>query len=390
MTPNGRFVIFWSNATNLVPGDTNGEYDVFLRDRRLGTTIRVSVDSSGAQANGRSDPVGLSDDGRYVAFNSLATNLVAGDTNGARDAFVRDLATGQTTRVGVGPQGGQANDDTGAVALSADGRYVCLQSKATNLVGAQTNGSYQVFVRDCVTGRTVLVSKSSQGDAGNDNTDYVAMSADTRFVAFESRASNLVPNDTNGAADVFLHDRMTGVTTRVSVDSSGAQTVNGMSGGLGPGPAVSDDGLIVAFECMASDLVPSDTNGYFDVFVRDAVAGITTRVSVSSSGAQADHESRLGSMSHDGRYIAFRSEAANLITPTKPNHNRDVYVHDRQTGTTTRISVDASGNHGDAFEYGNYVRRITTDGAYVAFDSTASTLVPGDTNNATDIFVTPR
>src|SRR5216117_509323 len=247
LSADGRFVAFDSAATDLVAGDTNGVSDVFVHDRQTGTTERVSVASDGAQGNGRSGlvtfafPPALSADGRFVAFVSFATNLVAGDTNGATDVFVHDRQTGTTERVSVASDGTESNAASLGSALSADGRFVAFQSDATNLVAGDTNGATDVFVHDRQTGMTERVSVASGGTEGNGFSAGLALSADGRFVAFHSTATNLVAGDTNGATDVFVHDRQTGTTERVSVDSDGTQG-NGPSAGAALSPTVAWSG----------------------------------------------------------------------------------------------------------------------------------------------------
>jgi Tol biopolymer transport system component len=273
ISADGRYVAFDSYATNLVPGDTNHPGDVFVHDRQTGATELVSVDSSGNQGNGGgSYRPAISADGRYVAFDSYAADLVPGDTNGSNDVFVHDRQTGTTERVNVDSAGNQGDGgDSQGAAISADGRFVAFQSGATNLVPGDTNGNFDVFVHDRQTGATELVSVDSAGNQGGGHSYGAAISADGRYVAFESEASNLVPGDTNGSNDVFVHDRQTGVTELVSV---------GISGSLGDGAsnnaAISTDGRYVAFESGATNLVPGDTNGNFDVFVRDRDATAAT------------------------------------------------------------------------------------------------------------------
>jgi hypothetical protein len=207
VSPDGRFVAFDSAASNLVKSDTNGKYDVFVRDLQAGTTERVSVSSSGAQATGASfgslDP-SISAHGHFVAFFSDATDLVPGDTNGATDIFVRDRAKGTTERVSVGPHGRQANGDSGVVgaAISADGRFVVFPSDATDLVEGSRGGG--LYVRDRQAGTTERVDLGPHGVPGNGSSDRPAISAGGRVVAFDSDATNLVPGDTNGKLDVFV------------------------------------------------------------------------------------------------------------------------------------------------------------------------------------------
>src|SRR5207249_4731469 len=215
------------------------------------TTERVSVASGGTEGNGASLSSALSADGRFVAFVSAATDLVAADTNGVSDVFVHDRQTGATERVSVASGGAQGNGSSGLIgfafppALSADGRFIAFVSLATSLVAGDTNGATDVFVRDRQTGMTARVSVASDGTQANNVSSYPALSADGRFLAFQSHATNLVVGDTNGKTDVFVHDRQTGTTERVSVASGGGTQGTGNSGGFFAFPALSADGRLV-------------------------------------------------------------------------------------------------------------------------------------------------
>lgn len=377
LSADGRFVAFHSWATNLAPGDTNGVHDVFVHDRRTGRTTRVSVDTIGTQGNGQSREPSISGDGRFVAFHSAASNLVAGDTNGRFDVFVHDRWTNQTTRVSLDSGAVQGNGDSMVPSISADGRLVAFSSWASNLVPGDTNGRADAFVHDRQTGQTTRVSEDSGGLQGNGDSFAPAISADGRFVAFHSRAANLVIADTNGVPDVFIHDRLGGLTTRVSVDSGGLQ-----GNWDSYDASISRDGRFVAFESGASNLVPGDSCCQ-DVFVHDRQTGQTTRVSVDSGGLQANGSSAQPSISGDGRFVAFESSASNLV-PGDTNGWSDVFVHDRQTAQTSRVSLDSRGLQGNSI---SGEPSASADGRYVAFESSAWNLVPGDTNGYVDVFV---
>ena len=370
ISADGRYVAFGSRATNLVPNDTNGQDDVFVHDLQTGTTERVSVDSSGNQSNDVEygpPAVAISGDGRYVAFSSFKSDLVPNDTNGSpccsADIFVHDRQTGTTERVSVDSSGNQADPgglgggaSSGYPAISADGRYVAFYSVASNLVPNDTNGTADAFVHDRQTGATERVSVDSAGNEGNDASGVTtAISADGRFVAFGSAASNLVPADTNGQLDIFVHDLQTGTTERVSVDSAGAE-----GNGESIGPAISADGRFVAFGSWASNLVPGDTNDSCttggpdpsiinckDAFVHDRQTGTTELVSVDSAGNQGNNASpslvsdiEEPAMSADGRYVAFSSQATNLV-PGDTNDTLDVFVRDRATTAVNSTSEEA-------------------------------------------------
>jgi len=383
ISADGRYVAFLSDASNLVPSDTNRVGDVFVHDRETGTTTRVSVDSAGNEGDDVSSYPDISADGRYVAFESSASNLVPGDTNGHCDIFVHERQTGVTERVSVDTAGNEGDYESYMPAISADGRYVAFQSGALNLVPGDTNAEMDIFVHDRQTGITERVSVDSGGNEGNGQSDPPAISADGRYVAFGSWASNLVAADTNADMDVFVHDRQTGVTERVSVDSAGNE-----GGHWSRYPAISADGRYVAFPSSASNLVVGDTNDRDDIFVHDRQTGANERVSVSSAGNEGNAYSDFPAISADGRYVAFESQASNLVpADTNGEFCIDVFVHDRQTGATDRVSVDSAGNEG-----GHWSRypAISGDGRYVAFESWAWNLVPGDTNGSQDVLVHDR
>ena len=383
VSADGRLVAFVSDATGLVPGDTNGSTDIFVRDLAARATTRVSVSSSGQQGNGDSgtDPI-LSADGRIVAFPSDASNLVPGDTNGVRDLFVRDLSTRTTTRVSVSSGGGQGNQASFDAYVSLDGRYVSFSSQASNLVPGDTNGRTDVFVHDRVAGITTRVSVASSGAQANGSSEDAVVSDDGRYVAFSSLATNLGAGDTTGERDTFVHDVVTGVTRRVSVSSSGTQG-NGESG---YNPAISGDGRFVAFNSTSSNHVTGDTNGKRDVFVYELSTGAVSRVSVSTAAGQANGTSSSApSLSRDGRYVAFLSSASNLVAGDT-NGDSDVFLRDRTEGTTVRVSLTGAGEQSDGGSCHSqpYVNQLAT---LVVFTCGATNLVPADTNGEYDVFV---
>jgi subtilisin family serine protease/Tol biopolymer transport system component len=330
ITPDGRYVAFASSADTLVPGDTNNWQDVFVHDRETGVTERVSVASDGTEGNAgsTSTPPVISADGRYVAFASNASNLVPDDTNSTQDVFVHDRETGTTERVSVASDGTQTPQffSSSNPAISGDGRLVAFQSSASNLVTDDTNDTADIFVHDRETGVTERVSVASDGSETErfGFSSNPAISADGRHVAFQSSASTLAPGDTNNMSDVFVHDRETGSTERMSLASDGTQG-DGFSGG----PAISADGRYVGFPSGATTLVPGDTNGVWDAFVHDQEAGVTERVSVASAGTEANQTSgSTPALSADGRHVAFVSSASNLV-PGDTNGQSDVFVRTR-------------------------------------------------------------
>ncbi len=378
ISADGRFITFVSVATNLAPGDTNDENDIFIHDRQTGITERVSVDSAGNQADGSSDAPAISANGRFVTFVSTASNLVPADINGETDILVHNRQTGITERVSIDSAGNQADGSSEGPAISADGRFVAFVSAASNLVPSDTNRESDVFVHDRQTRATERVSVDSAGSQADGSSAAPAISPDGRFVAFESKAGNLVPGDTNGESDIFIHDRETGITQRVSVDSAGSQ-----ADGSNDAPAISADGRFVAFESKASNLVPRDFNRRQDVFVHDLQTGTTERVSVDSTGNQASGPTDAPAISADGRFVAFQAGHANLV-PGDTNRRQDVFVHDRQTGITEQVSVDGAGYQGNDH---SGLPSISGDGRFIAFWSLASNLVSGDTSLSQDVFV---
>jgi Tol biopolymer transport system component len=414
-------------------GGDAGPTDATRGPTSLGILTRVSVSSEGTQADDSTAAVSVSGDGKLVAFSSVATNLVLFDRNAHSDVFLYDRTTSDTLRASVGSDNAEANDDCNDPIVTTDGMYVFFTSAATNFAGTAMNGTQQLFSRWLAASRTDHRSRgtadsifrpavSSDGslvafetnaamDANdvNDESDIYAIygarfqfarisigasgvepnagsteasvSANGSLFAFSSYASNLVADDTNDAGDVFVRGLTDTNVIRVSVSS------NGVEGNAASGPGViSGDGRRVAFCSNASNLVPDDTNGVLDVFVHDLTTHQTVRVSVSSTGAQGDGRSCNPSLSGDGRFVAFDSLADNLVPddvafPGDTNY-ADVFVHDLVTGVTVRLSAPPTGRaNGDSFQ-----PAMSANGRVVAFLSSASNLVLGDTNGRTDAF----
>jgi Tol biopolymer transport system component len=379
---DGRYVAFQSAASNLVAGDKNLSDDIFVHDRQMNTTIRVSVSDSDEEANGRSTNPSISDDGRYVAFVSYASNLVANDTNGYRDIFLRDLTLNTTVRVSVTSEEIEANNNSYEVDISPDGNYVVFSSDATNLVAGDTNDLQDIFVRDMSAGTTTRVSISNNGQemTGGWGAYNSSISGNGAYVAFVSDATNLVDLDTNGYYDVFVRDVNAATTTRVSVSSSGVQ--GNYQSGNGSPTSISNDGRFIAFGSSATNLVDNDTNDYNDIFVHDLDTGETIRVSVDSSGIEANQNSEMSVISGDGRYVAFDSFASNLVPGDFGG--KDVFLYDTQENTITIVSVDSNGIGGDG---SSYYPSISADGCFVSFYSAATNFVSDDINTVNDVFI---
>lgn len=320
---DGNLVVFGSLASNLVAGDTNGVSDVFLRDRAAHTTTRISMGVGGAEPNGFSRSGPITPDGGFILFSSEASNLVAGDTNGQEDVFVLDRGSGAIERVSLSSAGVQADGSSEAGSISPDGRYVVFVSDAANLVSGDENGDYDVFRYDRLTDTVALVSATPGGRSGDGASFWPGVSADGRYVAFWSEAPDLVAGDTNDFRDVFVRDVVSGTTERVSVSATAEQgSGNSYSGGF------SSDGRFVVFESDAANLVPGDTNGHRDVFVYDRTTKQVERISVSVAGSEGDEDSDSPVVSADGRYVAFRSWTTNLVS-ADTNGVGDVFVVDR-------------------------------------------------------------
>jgi hypothetical protein len=316
--------------------DTNGAGDIFLRHTPSNTTRRVSQTSGGAEVHGTSADPAISGNGRYVAFTSTAPDLVGNDTNRANDIFVADLTTRVVSRVSVRTDGGQANGGSFHAAISGDGRYV----------------------------------------------------------AFASDATNLVSSDSNGVRDVFVRDRQTGTTTRVSVHSNGGQAIGGKS--EDPSIAMRGDGYVVAFTSYATTLVGNDTNGVSDVYVQTSQPRRTKRASVSSgssgsvqgNGDSSSSATSGADITTGSQYVAFRSSATNLVADDSNNED-DVFRYNIITGDTVRWSVATGGGEGRAGgDDGAGQPAIDNAGHKIAYTSDWYDLDPPDTLNTQNIFLT--
>ena len=386
ISDDGRFVAFPSGATDLVGNDTNETFDAFVRDRQDGTTRRISVSSSGDELDLGGGEVAISGDGRWVAFVSHDMNVVVpAELQPDGDVFLHDLQTGAVTIASVDSAGNHGDSDSfGPPAISNDGQFIAFTSRATNLVAEDNNDLYDAFVHDRDTGITERVSVDSNGEEGTGGDVFrVSVSDDGRYVSFETR-SVLSPEDDNGdEVDIYIHDRENGDTELVSVNSAGDAGDDASFGSR-----LSGDARYVVFESRATNLVPgTDTNGAEeDIFRHDRQTGETIRVSDTTDGQQGSASSSHSGISGDGRYVNFGTASA--LVPNDGNGFQDVYVHDTFTGITALVSVDTSGNQGNEDSWGNESdANITPDGRFVVFISDASDLVPSDSNGIRDVFV---
>ncbi len=361
ISANGQYVAFVSFATNLVPNDTNGIPDVFRFDRSTCTTIRVSEAPDGTQGNGNSAAPSISADGRYVAFDSFSSNLVSGDTNGQWDVFVRDLQLNTIKRIQIVPNN-STYATSGFPSISDDGIYVTFQS----MLGNNT----QVEVYNLSTDQRVTVSTEGRN---------ATISGDGRYIAFITDL-NLVSGDTLNNTDIYVYDRQTQQYDRITPDGAVFSTYRA---------SISYDGRYVTFMSGASTVIQGDTNGYPDIFLRDRQLGQTTRVSLANDGAQANQGSYDATISGDGHYVVFTSYATNLVAGDGGNF-LDVFVRDLVNSQTYKISVGQNGALADWDTYNGDKPDIANDGSYITFSSYAKNLIAGDINGSFDIFVAQR
>jgi hypothetical protein len=376
---DGRYVVFASRATNLVSSDTNAKSDIFVRDRASSTTTRISVSSSGTQANDDSSDPRISNDGRYVVFASVASNLVTGDTNSAQDVFIHDMQTGTTVAADTNASGTLSNNNSEWPDISADGRFVVFDSVGSNLVsGINPNGvGAQIFVKDMYVGAIKTLSVDGSGNEGNGASSIPKIDCSGNVVTFYSDASNIVSGDTNGHGDIFVDvlgwsgDQLDNVT----------QSANN----LAEYPAISCNGNVISYASGATNIVSGDANGYWDIFGYNRLTKSNTMISLTSTGAQGNDHSSYPSVSDDGRYVAFQSNATNFsIYPDGWSPSANIFVHDNKTGSTQVITfsqVSTGYLTGDAG-----TPTISADGSSVAYVYGSNHLISSDTNGYIDIY----
>lgn len=367
---DGRYVTFESSSSDLTAHPDNGYSDIFRRDVRTGVTELVSVNLDGDGANGNSSsPASISADGRYVAFHSWASDLVLGDPNGG--IYVRDLVADSTTLVAENSYGDVSVEHHGPV-ISANGRYVAYTRNAVS--PGPVADVVDVYRYDLLTGITELVSADASGGSADGTSGTASMSADGRLVAFVSRASDLVvPADSNGFYDVYVRDMDADTTQRATDDTAGGDSNAGTQNAQ-----ITADGHEVAFFSPASDLVASDTNGTSDLFVRDLTTDVTELV-VADAELATNSPGLAPSISDDGRFVAFNTDAVNLLPEGNPP---GTFVRDRANGATAHVSANEIG--GDAGP--NIESSLSGDGRYIAFRS-ITPLLRDDRNMDADIYL---
>ncbi|EAW35793.1 DUF4347 domain-containing protein [Lyngbya sp. PCC 8106] len=413
---NGQLIAFESNANNLVPDDNNDVSDIFVRDRQTGITTRVSINSFGQEGNDKSGAFSdsilpaITPDGRFVAFESKASNLAPGDNNAEEwDIFVRDLQTETTTRVSIDNNGISGDDASRNPVITPDGRFIAFESRAENLVPRDNNSeTWDIFVHDRDfdrngsfeegSSRTVRISINGMGLQGNDDSFDPSISNDGRFVLFESDANNLVVGDNNGVRDIFIHDRDpdgngifdqgNSIISRLPIGLGGVEANNASFD-----PQFSGNNRFIVFESLANNLVEGDSNNALDIFVYDLQTGVTNRVSVDANGVGGNQNSSQPSISNDGRFVGFSSRSSNFVLGDN-NGVEDIFVHDRDpdqdgvfdqgNGIITRVSISDTGEEGNANSFQSVV---SGDGSLVSFESLANNLIPVDTNGVADVFI---
>lgn len=380
LSADGRFVAFYSAASNLTPDDGDVGGDVFVHDRQTGQTRRISFFPPGIEGTLDAAGPAITPDGRFIVFwTSVRVGLPANLWN----IYLHDQLTGATELIPVRGVGG-VNPDRGGVfpSISGDGRFVTFQTEGANLVPDDTNGFPDIYLFDRFTGHNERISVSTTGDQGDDQSTLGFISADGRYVAFVTDTDNLVPNDTNRGNDILVRDRQLGETRRISLGPNGEQDPFGDA----YSPIISFSGRYILYHSSFGGLAPGDTNGMEDVFVFDQQTGQTVRVSEPAGGGEPDWESTGGAMSADERYVTFSSYATNLV-PNDENEQYDIFVREYPAGSIERVSVGIGGVEANGHSSGSL---ISADGRFVAFLSSADNLVPGDTNGVYDVFVADR
>jgi Tol biopolymer transport system component len=373
---NGRYVLYHSDAVNLVDGDTNNATDVFLYDRKTGATSRIT------QGNDDSVDARISNNLGYVVFSSFASNLVDEPGNLFSDIFLYETKTGVIKKISVDTQGTPGNSGSFTPSISSNGRYVVYESNANNLVPGDNNVSLDIFLYDKKKGTTVMVSADNSSGTpvpGNAASNFARISGNGRYVVYQSDATNLVAGDGNGASDIFLFDKKKKITYLISATAGGQGNGNSIT------PFISNNGRYLVYASAASNLVEGDSNGTTDIFLYDTGTGATRIVSVNSAGQQGNGESLSPRISGNGRYIVYSSAARNLVEGDT-NNLPDIFRYDTKTGVTTRVSVKSDGitqgTGGGSFSPG-----VSNNGRYMAFESFADNLADGDGNGTSDIFL---
>jgi len=388
VSSDGRFVVFSSGSSNLVGDDTNGQSDIFVLDRNDGSIERVSVDSDENQivAPYFAVSASISNDGRYICFRSNSPSLVPGDTNGGSDLFVRDRVAGTTERVSLSDTGEQLSGNSHGE-ISGNGLYLVFEYSGSEVMMTDTNGVSDIFRRTLSDGTTIRVSVSNEEMEATAGSTGPSISDDGNRIGFTSAADNLIGDDDNSGDDYFVRDISEETTIRVSVAHDGSEQNGSVFQG---GGVLSGDGNFIAFSSTATNLVPGDTNGMEDVFVRDLVNETTELVSVATNSSTfiTDDGSRRPTISPDGRYVGFETSSTQIDSRVNQGIQSHSFVRDRETSTTSTVQISTTGQFGtrsggtDALSFQPY---FAADGRYI-FTSDSDNLVQNDTNSQWDVF----
>lgn len=393
LSGNGTTAVFTTAASNVFgppvemdPASASAPPVVAAVNLLNGTRRLVSATIDGTVADGPAGAPSVSGSGLVVAFASTATTLVADDTNSTADVFVR-RGTEPVQMVSVAADGGVANAPSSQPRVSADGRFVAFTSFASNLTPGDTNGQADVFLRDLAAGTTRRISVGDDGREGDGRSSAPAVNADGSVVAFESAADNLVSGDTNHVADVFVRDLATGRTERVSRSSSGVQQDRGISSPFTSMPDISGDGRYVVFDTEARSLYASDLNRRTDIYLRDRRRGRTTLVSANSFNVQGDNDSVTPRISPSGRFVTFQSFAKNLVQDDGPGP--DLFIRDLRSGTTSLIGATQSGAPHGAEPGGVLLQAapISDDARTALFLSAAPDVAAGSPGGTVHLYV---
>lgn len=378
ISDDGTTVAFRSKSRNLDPNDIDPVFDIYAKTVATGDIALVSVTKTGAKSNGASEQPTLSADGSMVAFQTKATDLDANDVDTNSDIYVKNLTTGDLTLVSETSGGTKSNGVSDEPDISADGTMVAFRSTATNLDPADTDVVPDVYEKDLVTGDISLVSVNGAGTKGNAHSGRPSLSTDGSIVAFRSQASNLLASDTDSAFDIYVKDMSSGDLRIASADADG-------SGGNGSSttPMLSNDGTLVAFRTSATNLVPADTDSIYDIDVKNLTTGAVILASTTSTGTKSNGSSVNPSLSADGSAVAFGTFATDLDTRDTDTY-QDAYVKFLGSGALILASTSPTGTKGNA---NTLFPWISGDGARVVFRSDANNLLAADTDHRGDVYL---
>lgn len=378
ISADGTRVVYFSRASNLVPGDTEGRFDIFLYDTVDETTTRISVDPAGLGGNSDSTNPKISADGDRIVYSSLASNLVAGDTNNRYDIFLYDIPTATTTRLSVDDAGNQSIGTSAVGSISADGTRIVFNSNASDLLPDTAGDFFNVYLHDTTTNTTTLITRDRSGEGSANESSYPlstsGISGDGTRIVFASKASNLVEGDSNRTQDVFMYDTTTATTTKIN----GGEPDGRPSGE----PAISTDGTKIAFSSSSRNVIPGSITSVRSIFLYDVATGTTVLVSANAAGEPGIVGSERPAISADGTRISFASFASNLVPDD--TGRVDIFVYDTTTGAPTRINMTANGGEAnrDSLE-----SALSADGTRIVYTSKATNLVAPDTNGWQDVFL---